>query len=58
MPVRVVRARPRLFIAGAVTLVVMAALAVSAPWRLPTRLLVARVLVGTLARASGRRRAR
>ena len=39
-PVRVVRARPRLFIAGAVTLVVMAALAVSAPWRLPTRLLV------------------
>ena len=40
VPVRIVHARPRLFIAGAVTVVVMAVLAVSAPWRLPTRLLV------------------
>ena len=37
---RIVHARPRLFIAGAVTVVVMAVLAESAPWRLPTRLLV------------------
>ena len=39
-PVRIVRARPRLFIAGAVTVLVTALVTVSAPWRLPTRLLV------------------
>ena len=39
-PVRIVHARPRLFISGAVAVVVMALLAVAAPWRLPTRLLV------------------
>ena len=38
--VRVVHARPRLFVSGAVAVVVMAVLAVAAPWRLPTRLLV------------------
>jgi uncharacterized membrane protein len=38
--VRIVHARPRLFIAGGVTVVVTAVLAVAAPWRLPTRLLV------------------
>ena len=37
---RIVHARPRLFISGAVAVVVMALLAVAAPWRLPTRLLV------------------
>jgi len=37
---RIVHARPRLFISGAVAVVVMAVLAVAAPWRLPTRLLV------------------
>jgi len=39
-PVRIVHARPRLFVSGAVAVVVMAVLAVAAPWRLPTRLLV------------------
>jgi uncharacterized membrane protein len=38
-PVRIMHARPRLFISGAVAVVVMAVLAVAAPWRLPTRLL-------------------
>ena len=37
---RVVRARPRLVSSGAVAVVVMAVLAVAAPWRPPTRLLV------------------
>jgi uncharacterized membrane protein len=36
---RVVRARPRLFISGAIALVVTALLAVAAPWPLLTRLL-------------------
>jgi uncharacterized membrane protein len=38
-PLRIVRARPRLFGSGAIAVVVTALLAVAAPWRLPTRLL-------------------
>jgi uncharacterized membrane protein len=37
--VRIVRARPRLFVSGAIAVAVMAILAVAAPWRWPTRLL-------------------
>src|SRR5229473_4869569 len=36
---RVVRSRPRLFISGAVAVVVTALFAVAVPWRLSTRLL-------------------
>jgi uncharacterized membrane protein len=36
---RVVRARPRLFLSGAIAVIVTALFAVAAPWRLPTRLL-------------------
>ena len=32
--VRIVRARPRLFVSGAITVVVMAVLAVAAPWHI------------------------
>ncbi len=39
-PLRIVRARPRLFAAGAIGLVVTAALAAATEWRLATRLLV------------------
>jgi uncharacterized membrane protein len=38
--VRIVRARPRLFVSGAIAVVVIAGLFVVAPWRVPTRLLV------------------
>jgi uncharacterized membrane protein len=38
--VRVVRARPRLMVSGAITVAVMAVLAVGAPWRWPNRLLI------------------
>jgi uncharacterized membrane protein len=37
---RIVRARPRLFISGAIAVLVMTGLAFNAPWRLPTRLLM------------------
>jgi uncharacterized membrane protein len=39
-PVRIVHARPRLFVSGAVAVVVMGVLAVAVPWPLPARLLV------------------
>jgi uncharacterized membrane protein len=37
--VRIVRARPRLFVSGAIAVAIMAILAVAAPWRWPARLL-------------------
>jgi uncharacterized membrane protein len=40
-PLRIVRARPRLFVAGAVGLALAAVLTIATEWRLATRLLVA-----------------